>query len=53
MCAPILVSSCKRTEEVTRDECVISIVGVRGDYGNGGMHMRDAYRGGGAEEGTR
>ena len=33
-------------EEVTRDECVIRFVGVRGGYKamNGGVHVRDAYR---------
>ena len=32
-----------------RDECVIRFVGVRGGYKamNGGVHVRDAYRGGG------
>ena len=38
-----------------RDECVIRFVGVRGGYKamTGGVHVGDAYRGGGAEEGAR
>ena len=43
MCAHVLVCSCERAE-VTRDECVIRFVGVRGGYKamNGGVHVRDA-----------
>ena len=55
MCAHVLVCSCERAEEVMRDECVIRFVGVRGGYKamTGGVHVGDAYRGGGAEEGAR
>ena len=42
----LLVWSCERAEEVTRNECVIRCVGVRGGYKamNGGVQVRDAYR---------
>ena len=41
-CAHVLVCSCEGTEEVMRDECVISVLGVRGGYKamNGGVHVR-------------
>ena len=44
ICAQVLVCSCERTEEVTRDECVIRFIGVRGGYKamKGGVHVRDA-----------
>ncbi len=40
MCAHVLVCSCERAEEVTRDECVSRFVEVRAM--NGGVHVRDA-----------
>ena len=47
--------SCERAEEITSNECDIRFVRVRGGYKamNGGVHVKDGYRGGGAEEGTR